>query len=336
MSDLMDLRRVADQVAVPDFTELVEVADRRRRRSTAVASMALVGVTAAVAVLTTSPGQRDATPPTDRTSTTPVVRDTVDFLTVDEVVGHPRSTLVRTLRSPDGAGATATVWTRCRSMVPSFNSVDCELAVEVTQGGRSSRHMWGLSQYESYDALPGGAFYVDLFREGIAPVMVRADSRDPIPLRDARASTRLPARPGTDVVPCASGGLCVVDVANRRLLGMDVPHARWAPTQDTLLWGVAGNRAVWVDSRGRLQRHALPAATGTVFAPADTREEGVMAFYRMPESGNEEERLPSGVVLHATSDGGTTWRTLTVPATAAATEAFRRLELPEDWRSWSD
>ncbi|KRF28237.1 hypothetical protein [Phycicoccus sp. Soil802] len=333
MSDLMDLRRVADQVAAPDFAELVAVAGRRRRRSAAVASITCAAVVALAAVVTTSGGHREATPPTDRTGTTDVVRGAVDFLTVDEVVGHPRSTLLRTLRSPDDAGAEARVWTRCRSLVPSFNSVDCEVAVEVTQGGRSSRHMWGLSQYESYDALPGGAFYVDLSREGVPPMILRADLRDPVALRDVRTSTLLPARPGTDVVACGSGALCVVDVANRRLMGMDVPVARWAPTQDTLLWGVTGHRAVWVDGRGQVQEHALPTSTDTVFAPADTREKGVLAFYRMPESGNDGERLPKGVVLVASSDGGTTWRTLEVPATA--TEAFRRLELPADWHDWS-
>lgn len=345
MSDLMNLRRVADQVVPPDFAELVAVSDQRRRRLSAAAALACAGVVATVAVLTTSTGGPHATPPANRgtTTTTPLtVRASVDFLTVDEVVGNPASTLVRTLRSPDGSGAVATVWTRCRTLFPSFAGTDCKLAIEVTQGDRRSRHMWGLAGFESYDALPGGAFFLDLGREGVGPVLLRAGSAVPIALRDLRTSTALPARTGTDVVPCSPEKLCVVDVANLRLMGMDVPLVRWAPTQDTILWGTSraeddqGNvtdTAVWVDQQGKPRSHSLASAEGSELVAADTREAGVMSLYELPPSYDLDGPLPKGVVLHVSRDGGASWQTLRVPPQAR--EAVRLRQLPGDWRAWS-
>jgi hypothetical protein len=342
MSDLRrTTRELEAEIPVPDFDALVDITRRRRQRRRSAALTGAAAVVATVAVLTTSTGHREATPPTDRNSTTTAVTS-VGFLTVDEVVGNQASTLVRTLRSSDGAGAVATVWTRCRTLVPSFGSTDCELAIEVTQGDRRSRHMWGLAGYESYDALPGGAFFLDLGREGAAPVLLRAESAAPIELRDLRASTLLPARTGTDVVPCGHGELCVVDVANLRLLGMDVPIVQWAPTQDTTLWGMTSaedNRgivtytAVWVDRQGKPRSRALTSAEGSELVAADTQEAGVMTFYELPPSYDVDGPLPNGVVLHGSSDGGASWQLRRVPQEAR--EAVRLRVLPGDWRAWA-
>ena len=348
MSDLMDLRRVADQLTPPDFADLVAVAGRRRRRTAAAGSLAVAATVAVVAVLTAQSGRPDATPPA-HSATPPGGSATAGPLTLEDLVQNPAATRGDTLRSPDGAGATATLWSRCRPWggPAAPGSTTCALAIEVVRGTHSSNHLLPLTGYTNVEALPDGWFYVDpnvgdpspdgrgAVAFGSAPALLTADAPDPADLRDLRSSTLLPARVGHDVVVCGLNRLCVVDLDRFALMGMDAPPLQWSDQQDSLLWGMGDTAAVWLDSTGKVHRHPFPETTRNGFGDGLVRQttNGTMAFYRVP-ADLELEKPWSGrqVLLTVSTDRGATWRVLRAPESARSFVA--QSLLPDDWTQW--
>ena len=349
MPDLASLHELTPRVRPRDLDELRAVV-RRRRRTTALVSVATAGTALAVvvagAIARAARRARRPSPPTDATSTpsrapestrTPpedTVRGPFPTLTPQEVRSHPDAVMERSNDIPVTAapGVAARMWTVCLadcSRDTTYQVGEMQRALEVTSDDFETSALFPYAPARAQHQPRGRRLVRPVLRRGGHPRQrsgrgTAADGRGQrARLRGRRSSGLRLLRPG---VRRPRGGRAA-PAAGRRLLGL-VGSGRHLVLGQRLPDRRAGRRpraGSHLAQPGRVLRGAGCSRSSSRSTPPRCSGRGRPARWRAIDPSGQRR------LLHVSTDYGETWDVRVMPESWGTGTS-----LPDDWRTWVD
>jgi hypothetical protein len=349
MPDLTALRDLTSMVRPRDLEELRAVV-RRRRRTTALATVASAGAALALVVAGASIGPRTASPapvapeptatsspsrdprPTQTVPREDTVRGPFPTLTPEEVRSHPQAVMERSNDFPVTAapGVAARMWTVCLadcSRDTTYQEGEVQRALEVTRDDfRSSALLPNVPPEPNISHVVGDLFALSSV-EDAALVDARGEARS------LTVGAGVPVSGIAGPLVYASSGLAYVDVEAAELHEVEGSgYWDWWGAGDTWYWGnvfmtneagdVVRQGLTWRNPDGSHGVRMLPI--GVTDWSTQMLESGVPGTMGAIEPGPAR-------LLHVSTDYGATWEVRVLPE-RWGTDTY----VPDDWRSWTE
>ncbi len=348
MPDLDSLHELTVRVRPRDLDELRTVV-RRRRRTTALLSVATAGTALAVVVAGATLGPRatpaPVAPEPTRTSTpsrvpestrTPpedTVRGPFPTLTPQEVRSHPDAVMERSNDIPVTAapGVAARLWTVCLadcSRDTTYQEGEMQRALEVTSDDFETSALFPYVPPEPNISHAVDDWFALSSVEEATLVNAAGEAR---PLTDGAS---VPVSEVAGPLVYAATGLAYVDLEAAELHPLQGGgYWDWWGAGDTWFWG-----AVYLtDEQGDVREQGVTwrnadGSFGVRMLPIEFEEYSTQVL-RSRTPGTMSAIDPSGQrrLLHVSTDYGETWDVRVMPESWGTGTS-----LPDDWRTWVD